>query len=65
MIERLDLDQISIAAEMAICLAIVHWQAQVDGMDMEFVLGTPAATRYNLRRGTTSTPHLLIHIDTI
>ena len=31
-----------LANEMAIGLAIIHWQAQVDGMDVEFVLGSSA-----------------------
>ena len=36
------LDTMNLAAEMAIGLAILHWQAQVDGMDVEFVLGGAA-----------------------
>jgi hypothetical protein len=28
------------ACEMAIGLAVVHWRAQIDGMDMEFVIGS-------------------------
>lgn len=39
MMEDLGLEINELAAEMAVGLAIVHWQAQVDGMDMEFVLG--------------------------
>ena len=39
MMRDLDLDVESYATEMAIGLAIVHWQAQVDAMDTEFVLG--------------------------
>ena len=34
---------IDLAMEMAIGLATVHWQAQLDGMDMEFVLGSAAS----------------------
>ncbi|KAK3360836.1 zinc finger protein-domain-containing protein [Lasiosphaeria ovina] len=30
------------AREMAACLAIIHWQARVDGYDIEFVLGSDA-----------------------
>ena len=42
MMEELELEVSELANEMAIGLAIVHWQAQVDGMDMEFVLGSSA-----------------------
>lgn len=42
MIEDLDMDQFALATEMAIALAVIHWQAQVDGMDTEFVLGSAA-----------------------
>ena len=42
MMEQLDLEVSELANEMAIGLAIMHWQAQVDGMDVEFVLGTSA-----------------------
>ncbi|KAG6986658.1 hypothetical protein G7Y79_00074g098550 [Physcia stellaris] len=42
MMEDLGLEINELAAEMAVGLAIVHWQAQVDGMDMEFVLGCSA-----------------------
>ena len=51
MIEDLDLDHFSIASEMAIGLSIVHWQAQVDGMDMEFVFGSSATNREMEARG--------------
>lgn len=40
--EDLDLDILDLAAEMAIGLAILHWEAQIDGMDTEFVLGSSA-----------------------
>lgn len=42
MIEDLELEVSELAKEMAIGLATMHWQAQVDGMDVEFVLGTSA-----------------------
>jgi len=42
MIEELGLEKSALAAEMAMGLAIIHWQAQVDGMDTEFVLGSAA-----------------------
>ncbi|KAL8841487.1 MAG: hypothetical protein Q9170_000870 [Blastenia crenularia] len=35
----LEIEVSVLAIEMAIGLAILHWQAQVDGMDVEFVLG--------------------------
>lgn len=40
MIEELQLNASALAAEMAIGLAILHWQTQVDGMDTELVLGS-------------------------
>lgn len=42
MMEDLGLEVSELADEMAIGLAIIHWQAQVDGMDVEFVLGSSA-----------------------
>lgn len=42
MMEDLDLEVSELANEMAIGLAMLHWQAQVDGMDVEFVLGSSA-----------------------
>ena len=42
MMEQLELEVSELANEMAIGLAIMHWQAQVDGMDVEFVLGSSA-----------------------
>ena len=42
MMEDLELGVSELANEMAIGLAIMHWQAQVDGMDVEFVLGSSA-----------------------
>ena len=44
MMEELGLEVSELANEMAIGLAIMHWQAQVDGMDVEFVLGSSSAT---------------------
>lgn len=41
-IEELQLEAIQFSEEMAIGLAIVHWKACLDGMDMEFVLGSAA-----------------------
>ena len=42
MMEELELEVSELAEEMSIGLAIMHWQAQVDGMDVEFVLGSSA-----------------------
>ncbi|KAK3169086.1 hypothetical protein OEA41_005534 [Lepraria neglecta] len=42
MMEYLEVEASELANEMAIGLAILHWQAQVDGMDVEFVLGSSA-----------------------
>ena len=44
MIEDLELEKAELAEEMAIGLAIIHWQAQVDAMDVEFVIGSAATT---------------------
>ncbi|KAJ5554885.1 hypothetical protein N7461_003355 [Penicillium sp. DV-2018c] len=38
-IEELQLEAVQLSEEMAIGLAIIHWKACLDGMDMEFVLG--------------------------
>ena len=42
MMEELGLDVTMLAKEMAIALAIIHWQAEIDGMDTESVLGSVA-----------------------
>ena len=42
MMEDLALETSELAAEMALGLAVVHWEACIDGMDMEFVLGSSA-----------------------
>lgn len=42
MIEDLDLETSDLTIKIAIGLAILHWQANVDGMDVEFVLGSAA-----------------------
>ena len=42
MMEELNLDILQLATEMAIGLATLHWQACVDGMDTEFVIGSSA-----------------------
>lgn len=48
MFEDLDLETSELTIRMAIGLAIVHWQAQVDGMDIEFVLGSAATIKSEL-----------------
>ena len=50
MIEELGLDKTVLADEMAIGLAICHWQAQVDAMDAEFVLGSAQTTPLERRQ---------------
>ena len=42
MMEELNLDVSQLATEMAIGLATLHWEACVDGMDTEFVIGSSA-----------------------
>lgn len=49
-IEDLQMDKFVLATEIAIALAVIHWQAQIDGMDIEFVLGSAAATSFDKRR---------------
>ncbi|KAL8728045.1 MAG: hypothetical protein Q9166_005645 [cf. Caloplaca sp. 2 TL-2023] len=44
MVQELNLDEGVLADEMAIALAVLHWQAQVDAMDTEFVLGSARAS---------------------
>ena len=44
MIKSLDLDKIILADEIAIALATIHWQAQIDAIDAEFVLGSARPT---------------------
>ena len=40
MMEEIGLDILTMAKEIAVGLAIMHWQAKVDAMDVEFVLGS-------------------------
>ena len=42
MMEDIDLDIAKMANGMAVGLAIMHWQAKIDAMDVEFVLGSSA-----------------------
>ncbi|MCJ1391754.1 hypothetical protein MMC18_004619 [Xylographa bjoerkii] len=56
MIEDLGLDKFALATEMAIALAVIHWQAQVDAMDVEFVLGSASQTGPDRRRAYTISP---------
>ncbi|MCJ1456980.1 hypothetical protein MMC28_007346 [Mycoblastus sanguinarius] len=51
MMEDLEFEVSELANEMAIGLAILHWQAQVDGMDVEFVLGSSATWNRERPRG--------------
>ena len=44
MMEDLALDTSSLVGRVAIALAIMHWQAKVDAMDTEFVLGSSVET---------------------
>lgn len=58
MVKDLKLDKFALAAEMGIALAVVHWQAQVDAMDTEFVLGitAPYERRRKPSKGNTLLP---------
>ena len=44
MLESLDFNMELVAAEMAIALAVLHWEAGIDGMDLEYILGSARAT---------------------
>ncbi|KAK0507392.1 hypothetical protein JMJ35_010430 [Cladonia borealis] len=60
MMEELNLDISQLAAEMAIGLATLHWEASVDGMDTEFVIGSSATWDLERPRGyddVKSPPH--------
>ena len=50
MMKDLGLDARVFSAEIAIALATIHWQAQVDAMDSEFVLGSTRATPFKRQR---------------
>ena len=57
MIKNLGLDRTILADEMAIALATIHWQAQIDAMDAEFVLGSARPTPLVKRRRTQHLPN--------
>ena len=66
MMEDLDLEISQLATEMAIGLATLHWEACVDGMDTEFVIGSAAT--WDLERpkpydDEESPPHLVKAIN--
>ncbi|OJD14492.1 hypothetical protein AJ78_05176 [Emergomyces pasteurianus Ep9510] len=44
MAKNIDLDVVRVAKEMAVSLAIMHWEAMCDGMDTEWVLGSVATS---------------------
>ena len=50
MTDDLGLDATVLSDEIAIALATIHWQAQVDAMDSEFVLGSARATPFKRQR---------------
>ena len=45
--EQLNLDTESFAKEMAFSLAVLHWRVEVDGRDVEFVLGSEPNSSVN------------------
>ena len=57
MIKNLDLDKTILADEIAIALATIHWQAQIDAMDAESVLGSARPTPLVKRRRTQHLPN--------
>ncbi|MCJ1403054.1 hypothetical protein MMC11_006277 [Xylographa trunciseda] len=56
MIEDLGLDKFALAIEMAVALAVIHWPAQVDAMDVEFVLGSASQPGSDRRRAYAKAP---------
>ena len=54
MMEDLELAVEDLAVEMAIGLAVIHWQARIDGMDTEFVLGSSAERPRERFKGVTT-----------
>ncbi|KAL9603241.1 MAG: hypothetical protein Q9219_001261 [cf. Caloplaca sp. 3 TL-2023] len=56
MIEDLGVEVEALADEMAIALAIIHFEAQVDGMDTEFVLGSASVTLASRQKGYETSP---------
>ncbi|KAI4211839.1 MAG: hypothetical protein L6R36_009497 [Xanthoria steineri] len=50
MVRDLELDVLQLADEMAIGLAVLHWKAGVDAMDVEFVLGSSSVMTENRLR---------------
>ena len=66
MMEELNLDVSQLATEMAIGLATLHWEACVDGMDTEFVIGSSATWDTERPRAyddVKSRPHLVKTVD--
>ena len=69
--EDLDLEPSTLASQMAIALAIIHWQAKVDAMDSEFVLGSSVTTLPEKQRAyaaeedstVLSAPHEIRRLD--
>ena len=57
MIKNLGLDKTILADEIAIALAKIHWQAQIDAMDAEFVLGSARPTPLVKRKRTQHLPN--------
>lgn len=60
MMEDLELDVSTFASEIAIGLAVMHWQAQVDRMDAEFVLASCATVNPDRTRAYDNL-HMLPH----
>ncbi len=66
MMEDLGMEIEDLASEMAIGLAILQWQAQVDGMDVEFVLGSSVTMDSEEPRGyddDSASPHRTVDIN--
>ncbi|KAN0072598.1 hypothetical protein V8E54_009527 [Elaphomyces granulatus] len=48
--KELDLDAEGYALDMADALAVLHWHTKIDGMDVEFALGSSPLDRHSIRR---------------
>lgn len=65
MMEELNLDIFQLAIEMAIGLATLHWQACVDGMDTEFVIGSSATWDIERLRAYDDVKSLPHNVETV
>lgn len=56
MAEDLELDTVSRSKEIALALAVIHWQTQFHGIDIELVLKSALATASDRSRAYAKAP---------